>query len=199
MASKDTQQLLSILRRKGYTPFMGGGGHYQLKDVAGNTVYTRAGLPLTIPATPSDHRALRNARAELARAGVNLDDELGPVDPLRKPNEQRRLQAAATKLRLESVMRRGATVSDLVEAIAEPPASFDTRIRSVLSGNVPREATIGLINEACDRWAEAHPAIRIVRADDRALFIDIAAALGGSTYEQRVSLLARLADSLGVR
>ncbi len=61
MGRKEIAQILGELDRQGFEVKMGGSGHWK--------VYADNRLITTLPATPSDHRSLRNAIAILRRAG----------------------------------------------------------------------------------------------------------------------------------
>lgn len=62
MDNSERRHLFRALRRAGWSIGVGGTGHYKLLAPDGEFV-------TTIPATPSDHRARRNAIAALRRAG----------------------------------------------------------------------------------------------------------------------------------
>jgi ribosomal protein S25/predicted RNA binding protein YcfA (HicA-like mRNA interferase family) len=62
-ATGDVAKLINNIRHQGWTVKRTSGGHYQARK--GQEV-------VVLPATPSDHRSLDNARASLRRAGANV-------------------------------------------------------------------------------------------------------------------------------
>lgn len=62
MSRKDVAQIIRALEQQGFGVKMGGSGHWKVYDPDGHLVGA-------LPATPSDHRGLRNAIAVLRRAG----------------------------------------------------------------------------------------------------------------------------------
>ena len=61
MARKDIAKILKALQDQGFEVKMGGRGHWK--------IYGDDGLIITLPATPSDDRGVRNTIAILRRAG----------------------------------------------------------------------------------------------------------------------------------
>jgi predicted RNA binding protein YcfA (HicA-like mRNA interferase family) len=59
--NKDVRQLLRKARKQGWDWYFTRGDHVVLQSPSGKKV--------TCAATPSDHRSLRNARAQLRRTG----------------------------------------------------------------------------------------------------------------------------------
>jgi hypothetical protein len=69
MASKEVDELRREIHKRGFDTERDGKGHYNIfKD--GEIIRTQKGVPLTIPGTPSDHRALKNAVSILRDHGV---------------------------------------------------------------------------------------------------------------------------------
>lgn len=67
---KDFTKLIRQLRKNGYVVEMRKGGHY--------AVMARDGQRLvTLPASTSDHRAIKNARALLRRNGISYEPKCG--------------------------------------------------------------------------------------------------------------------------
>jgi predicted RNA binding protein YcfA (HicA-like mRNA interferase family) len=64
MASKDIRQLSRQLRHQGWRVTATNGDHLRFEGPEGQLVFG--------PATPSDHRAIRNLVAKLRREGANL-------------------------------------------------------------------------------------------------------------------------------
>lgn len=62
-ARKDVEALLSEAENAGAAISRAGSGHFKIK--------TREGKTMTVPSTPSDHRSLDNARAQMRRIGIN--------------------------------------------------------------------------------------------------------------------------------
>lgn len=62
--SKDTEQLLDVVRRQGFAVRLGGSGHYRVTGPDGETV--------TVPKTPATRRSLANTRAALRRIGARV-------------------------------------------------------------------------------------------------------------------------------
>lgn len=62
MSRKEVAKILGELDRQGFTAKMGGSGHWKIYNPQGRLI-------TVLPATPSDHRGLRNAIAVLRRAG----------------------------------------------------------------------------------------------------------------------------------
>lgn len=61
---QEMKALIKTLRGQGWTATLRKGGHWKLTSPDGKPYFTGA--------TPSDHRALRNARADLRRLGAVL-------------------------------------------------------------------------------------------------------------------------------
>lgn len=61
--SKDTRQLLRKLERQGFRVRMTGGGHYGVSKGDSREIF--------MPATPSDHRGIKNTLADLKRIGFD--------------------------------------------------------------------------------------------------------------------------------
>jgi hypothetical protein len=67
VTDKDLRNLYGTVAAQGYTLERSGGGHVKMIPQNGNGTRTLIG-----PSTPSDHRSIKNLRAQLRRAGVEL-------------------------------------------------------------------------------------------------------------------------------
>lgn len=65
--AKSLRQLLRAIRKDGWNSEVTGGAHVRVTGPDGQVVI--------VPATPSDHRAYQNARANLRRAGAPVPDK----------------------------------------------------------------------------------------------------------------------------
>lgn len=62
---KEVAELVEAVRKAGGSAELNGSGHWKVRDASGHAVGS-------IPATPSDHRSLKNSQADLRRHGVGV-------------------------------------------------------------------------------------------------------------------------------
>lgn len=84
--NKSVKLLVKQARQQGWRVEVGGGGHIAYHNPEGGVVFG--------PATPSDYRALKNCKAKLRHAGLQLDEKVAVKKRSKSPRPHPRLPRA---------------------------------------------------------------------------------------------------------